>query len=169
MYCPKCAAPIDGVKFCRSCGANVSLVPQALTGRLPESAQEEESRYGWCEWWPRQREKKPSTIEGAIQNIFLGLGFLLASLAVWQLFPGGRRWWFWLLIPTFALLGEGIGQFVRLKYEQRAASLTNSTRAASAAPQRDELTAPTTSRLTPPPSITEDTTRHLETVNREKV
>lgn len=169
MYCPKCAAPIDGVRFCRSCGANVSLVSQALTGRLPESTQAEENRYGWwCEWWPRYREKKPLTIEGAIQNVFLGLGFLLASLAVWQLFPGGRFWWFWLLIPSFALLGEGIGQFVRLRYEQRSASPHQLNKAVLAAPRRDELTVPTTSKLTPPPTVTEETTRHLETISREK-
>src|SRR5262245_30690248 len=41
MYCPQCAAPIDGLKFCRSCGTNVSLVSQAITGRLPESRADE--------------------------------------------------------------------------------------------------------------------------------
>jgi hypothetical protein len=38
MYCPKCATQnTDETKFCRSCGSNLSLVPQALTGRLPEA------------------------------------------------------------------------------------------------------------------------------------
>jgi hypothetical protein len=36
MYCPQCANPVDGTKFCRSCGANVSLVPQALAGQAPD-------------------------------------------------------------------------------------------------------------------------------------
>ena len=36
MFCPKCASQnIDGASFCRVCGANISLVPQALSGQLP--------------------------------------------------------------------------------------------------------------------------------------
>ncbi|MFN2482444.1 MAG: zinc-ribbon domain-containing protein, partial [Pyrinomonadaceae bacterium] len=35
MFCPKCAAHnLDEAKFCRACGADISLVPQALTGQL---------------------------------------------------------------------------------------------------------------------------------------
>ncbi|MGH9956462.1 MAG: zinc-ribbon domain-containing protein, partial [Pyrinomonadaceae bacterium] len=33
MFCPKCAAQnLDGASYCRVCGANISLVPQAITG-----------------------------------------------------------------------------------------------------------------------------------------
>ncbi len=36
MYCPKCGTNnIDNASFCRACGTNLSLVPQALTGHLP--------------------------------------------------------------------------------------------------------------------------------------
>ncbi len=36
MFCPKCATQnVDGASFCRSCGANISLIPQALSGQLP--------------------------------------------------------------------------------------------------------------------------------------
>ena len=45
MYCPNCAATIDGVKFCRSCGSNVSLVPQAMSGQLPQSDDAEDKGY----------------------------------------------------------------------------------------------------------------------------
>ena len=35
MFCPKCATQnLDGASFCRTCGANISLVPQALTGQM---------------------------------------------------------------------------------------------------------------------------------------
>ncbi len=38
MYCPKCGAQnIEDAKFCRGCGADIGLVPQALTGHLPEN------------------------------------------------------------------------------------------------------------------------------------
>ena len=40
MFCPKCASQnVDGAHFCRACGANISLVPQALTGQFPVAPQ----------------------------------------------------------------------------------------------------------------------------------
>ena len=41
MFCPKCATQnIDGASFCRACGANISLIPQALSGQLPQVTEE---------------------------------------------------------------------------------------------------------------------------------
>ncbi|MGH9903752.1 MAG: zinc-ribbon domain-containing protein, partial [Pyrinomonadaceae bacterium] len=38
MFCPRCAAQnVDDASFCRACGTNISLVPQALTGRFSEA------------------------------------------------------------------------------------------------------------------------------------
>ena len=35
MFCPKCATQnLDGASFCRGCGANISLVSQALNGQM---------------------------------------------------------------------------------------------------------------------------------------
>ena len=43
MFCPKCATQnLDGASFCRACGANISLVPQALTGQMTPTACEQE-------------------------------------------------------------------------------------------------------------------------------
>jgi len=89
MYCPNCANPIDGVqKFCRACGANVSLVPQAMTGQLPivVAGEEELTSSG------KRKRKKVPTIEKAVGNIFTGLGFLVAALFVTFWFPGGFTW-----------------------------------------------------------------------------
>src|SRR6185369_2154276 len=106
MYCPSCANPIDGAqKFCRTCGANVSLVPQALTGRLPEVILDEEHRRGRH----RRHGQRPPTIEGAVSKIFAGIGFLAVSIAVSKYAPAGQIWWFWMLIPAFSCLGAGIG------------------------------------------------------------
>lgn len=167
MYCPNCAAQINGVKFCRSCGANVSLVPDALSGRL-EEALDQGSRRG------RRRTKKPPSIEGAVTSIFSGLGFLFVSFAVMRFMPAGRLWWFWMLIPAFACLGEGIGQYLRLRNEQKNALLRgygmpNVIAPAVQHPEPGQLKAPTTSELTPPPgSVTEGTTRHLDPAQKAR-
>jgi hypothetical protein len=162
MYCPNCAAQIDGVKFCRSCGANVSLVPDALSGHLEPPADEGGRRSR------RRRVKSGPSIEKAVSSIFTGLGFLFVSFAVLRFFPAGRIWWFWMLIPAFACLGEGIGQYLRLRSEQRRSALPghNAPNAMSSLPQpvpQQQIKAPTTSELVAPPgSVAEGTTRHLD-------
>jgi hypothetical protein len=167
MYCPNCAAPIDGAKFCRSCGANVSLVPQALTGQLPPAAEPEDGRRRH-----RHRQKEPS-IEKATTNFFTGIGFLLASLAVWFFFPGGFVWWWGLLIPAFACIGEGVGQYLRLREQRRQQQQLHSAISyyqapVQPSPRAAELSAPTTSELALPSSVTEHTTRHLESSRRRE-
>ncbi|MGH9854012.1 MAG: hypothetical protein ACREBD_29555, partial [Blastocatellia bacterium] len=159
-------APIDGTKFCRSCGTNVSLVPQALSGQLPaQVVVEEEGRER-----RRNRDKRPPSIEKAASSFFTGLGFVLVALAARRFAPAGEIWWFWMLIPAFALIGEGVGQYLRLKEQQRQQQSLNQPinspanyQAPIHAPaQVHTLSAPTTSELTPPSSVTEQTTRHLE-------
>ncbi len=159
MYCPKCAAPIEGVKFCRGCGTNVSLVPQALTGRiadLPTEAGHQGAR----------QKKRAATMENAATNFFMGIGFILVSLAIARFMPGGASWWFWMLIPGFACIGSGVGQYLRVRAEPRAVNYVTPPSITSAAAQYiDAPKAPTTSNLSSKVgeqgSVTEDTTRHL--------
>lgn len=167
MYCPNCANSIDGVqKFCRACGANVSLVPQAMTGQLPVVVAEEEE---FTSSGKRKRRKVP-TIEKAVGNIFTGLGFLVAALFVTFWFPGGFTWGWSFLFPAFALIGEGIGQFLKVKELERQRhpafyqppTPMNFPPAAPAQPRIAEVSAPTTSELVKPASVVEQTTRHLE-------
>ena len=120
MYCPKCATqnaepkqilmqttvPLEpSPLFCRSCGANLSLIPQALTGRLP--------------FQPKHRKDLehggPATLANGISKLFMGVGFLLVSFACYLFAPAGRLWWFWMLIPAFAMLGKGIAEIVSVK------------------------------------------------------
>lgn len=166
MYCPNCANPIDGIqKFCRTCGANVSLVPQAMTGQLPAAPAEEES----SSRRRRKRRKEPS-IENAVGNIFTGFGFLIAALFITLRFPGGYTWGWSFLFPAFALIGEGVGQYLKVKEieRQRQTSFYQPPQPMNfplpAPPQQraEALPAPTTSELVTPASITEQTTRHLE-------
>lgn len=167
MYCPKCANPLDDTqKFCRSCGANVSLVPQALTGRLPEAVPAGRRR----RHRDSPRDKKPPTVEGAASTFFTGIGFLLVSLAVSRYAPAGHIWWFWLLIPAFSLIGSGVGQYLKLKNtdrgQQQAFPSSHPPVAfpapAPPQPRLADASAPTTSELIKPSSVTEHTTRHLE-------
>ncbi len=166
MYCPNCASPIDNVKFCRSCGANVSLVPVALSGQL--QVPEEEEERGRHRDRRNRRNKKPS-IEGAWRSIFAGLGFMAVAFAVSRYFPGGAFWWFWLLIPAFGAIGEGVGQLVRLRQERPAAfpvAPQQGRVVVSGVSSPEALQAPTTSQLEPPASVIEDTTKHLEQAQR---
>ena len=82
MYCPNCAAPIDGAKFCRSCGSNVSLVPQAMAGQLPQSDDGEDKRHRGRHHRDHRHGKKEPSIEKAATNFFSGIGFLLAAMFI---------------------------------------------------------------------------------------
>lgn len=166
MFCPKCANQnIDGASFCRVCGANISLVPQALSGQLPvandESRQARRSR--------RRHGRQPS-LEHALKNVFIGIAFIFVSVAL-SFSAGGRFWWFWMLIPAFSCLGTGIAEYLRLKEEQKTPlplaaptqPLLPTQPRVSALPPRN-----TGELVPPPPSVTEGTTRHLgaETATR---
>src|SRR5688572_32689557 len=105
MFCPKCATQnLDGASFCRSCGANVSLVPQALSGQLPQAPQDDYVDDG-CE--PRRRGRKNLSLDHAFKNAFMGFAFLLVALAL-AFSRMGSGWWFWMLIPAFSMIGTEI-------------------------------------------------------------
>ena len=154
MYCPKCATQNgDDTKFCRSCGSNLSLVPQALTGRLPEVRSRNRGRHDF------ERGGPPSLANG-ITKLFVGLGFLLVSLAL-GLSDVGKSWWFWMLIPAFASLGKGVAEIVSAKYGSNLAPISTQTAMPPLA-RPEELAAPGSEVIFPPPSVTEQTTRQLD-------
>ncbi len=115
MYCPKCGTQnIDDASFCRACGANLSLVPQALAGRLPETRDE-----SLPTGRKRRRDKEPR-IDKAVTNVFMGVAFLLVAFMVKNYAPAGFMWWFWMLIPAFSLMGGGVAEFMRLRQANAA-------------------------------------------------
>jgi hypothetical protein len=176
MFCPNCAAQnLDGASFCRVCGANISLVPQALSGQLPQAPEPDDfrSRVGRKRERDRARrggrEIEPS-LERGIMNVFIGLGFIVAAIAIMLRFPGGVYWGWSFFIPGFSNLGKGIGAIVASQRNQAGSlpmaggpggyfpSQTGST----AAPMLGATSAPRTGELRAPvPSVTEGTTRHL--------
>ena len=158
MFCPKCATQnLDGASFCRSCGANISLVSQALTGQMaqpqPPVEQEVDEGGGFCS--PRRKRGKELTLEQAFKNAFMGVAFLIIAIALSRTI--GHGWWFWMLIPAFSLLGTGLAQYIRVRESMKRASLVSPPMQrtfAEPARGREELRAPVA-------SVTEGTTRHL--------
>ena len=160
MYCPTCATQhVEGSSFCRTCGANLTLVSQAMSGQLMKPEAEESCLPGRV----RRRGKEPLT--QSVTNIFMGIGFLIVAIALSRSIGAG--WWFWMLLPAFGLLGSGIGQYVLLKSKEKQEAQmprpiqTSFTDRQAHSPRRD-LSAPRTGELmSPAPSVTEGTTRHL--------
>ena len=156
MFCPKCATNnLDGASFCRTCGANISLVPQALSGQLTPPPVTEAD--GSC----RTRRGRELTLEQPFKNFFLGIAFVIISIVLSR--TVGQGWWFWLLIPAFMMMATGLAQFIRLQEHAKRASLAQP-------PAQRTFTEPAnTNVLMPPPapSVTEGTTRHLNVHERK--
>lgn len=158
MFCPKCASQnIDGASFCRSCGANISLVPQALSGKLPEAPVE-----GCDEFGGRRRRRREPSIDFAVRALMMGVAFAAISVLVGRFNPGGGKWWFWLLIPAAIFLSRGVSSMVRINKSKNQITNFATPQLNSVRPM--DLPVPRTGELmTPVPSVTEGTTRHLST------
>ena len=157
MFCPKCATQnIEGAHYCRSCGANLSLVPQALSGQLPTASPIDYHRLS-----RRMRRRAQPSLEDGIRNLLMGIGFMVVAISI-GLFGGeigGRVWWFWMLIPAFGMLGRGISEIVRVQ-QNKNLSPGAPPQMPNSAPQN---LPPNTNELRPSvPSVTEGTTRLLD-------
>jgi hypothetical protein len=149
MFCPKCATQNpDGGSFCRGCGANISLVPQALTGQLARQSEEKGLTQDEACAVPGRRRRE-LTLDHSFKNIFMGVAFLIISFALSRSIGAG--WWFWMLIPAFSLMGTGVAQYIRIREQQNRQTAT-----LPPSPVR-----PTEQLMSPPASVTEGTTRHL--------
>ena len=160
MFCPKCATQnLDGASFCRSCGANISLVPQALNGQFPQVT-EPETESSSC---GRKQDKRP-TLDRAFKSIFTGVAFLLIAIALSR--STGQGWWFWMLIPAFSMMGSGVAQFIRVREREKNAMGPTYNQPMFADRPKTAFPTPVQRRPTgelmaPVPSVTEGTTRHL--------
>ena len=164
MFCPKCATQnLEGASFCRSCGANISLIPQALSGQPVQPVQYDPIDNSRAARRARRREKEPS-LDHAFRNGFMGIAFLIVAIAVART-PGGAFWWYWMLIPAFSMMATGISQYLRIKERDKKAELEGPhqpmlDRGGWVQPQ--SVNAPRGGELRAPvPSVTEGTTRHL--------
>ena len=163
MFCPKCATQnADDARFCRSCGIDISLVPQVITGQLAARlAADDETRHGLRQR-PRGGDRRPPSIERVVKSLFMGLAFIFIAFAVRAWGPGGSVWWFWMFLPAAALLSDGVATYFRLAEERRR--LTPAAhQPAFAAPAGTTALPPRDAGevVAAPPSVTESTTRHL--------
>ena len=155
MFCPKCATQnLDGASFCRGCGANISLVPQAMTGQVvqPQPEEIEEGRGG------RRRKRKRDgevSLDQSFKNIFMGFAFLVIAIALSRTI--GAAWWFWMLLPAFSMMGTGLAQYIRVREREKRAALMPP----PIAHTFQEHTRPPSELRSAVASVTEGTTRHL--------
>jgi hypothetical protein len=123
MYCPKCGTQnTDDASFCRGCGANVSLVPQALAGQAPAPVAEDKPARPDKHERDKHKRDEPPNLTYAIVKTFVGLAFVFVALAVRDVREiAGHIWWFWMFIPAAGSLGSGVAEFLRL-HQQRPPS-----------------------------------------------
>lgn len=164
MFCPKCGGqnPDEG-KFCRSCGTDLGNVSSALSGNpIANSPQRLVNHKG-----------KPIHFEGAIAKMFSGLAFLIvACILGYTGAAGGKAWWFWLLIPAFGSLGTGVAQYMQIRRAEKGHPVYQPNVEPAGGNRNPELPQPQPQWVAPesryktgdlvPPSVTDNTTRHLE-------
>ena len=146
MFCPGCAAENgDNSRFCRRCGIDISLVPQALSHALPDVSQREDGASQYA-----------VKIESSLKKSFIGLFFLLISITM--LVSRNHEWWI-LLVPAAILLSKGISQILAVRYARLLIPprVVGSTRADSIDQPRHQLL----DSPLPPASVTEQTTRNM--------
>lgn len=163
MFCPKCGVKnVEGVKFCRACGANIQLVPQLLRGELgPAGAGGDEVEAHERRRARKDKGKEPPTLEKAFESVFGGVALLLVFVLGYFYYQGAFLIWVWFIIPGLEHIGKGVGQAIRARRERPALAAPQAA-VELPAPKARELNAPDTSEIvTPPPSVTESTTRSL--------
>ena len=173
MFCPKCGIEnTDTASFCRGCGANVALVPQALTGtlRVPDMTDtrhlsRRERRELLKERARERKSRKPPSVENAVVPFFGGIGFLCVALAVMLFMPAGYMWGFWMFIPAFFMIGSGVSEYLRWKQGDKSQQFPAYTPPSAIPPARAAAAIQPprpTSEIYAPGSVTEGTTKLLD-------
>ena len=178
MFCQKCGTknPENG-RFCRACGSDLT------TATEPRAIEIKPNDF-YIDRRGRVRSNNPDDLWSAgLKNTVMGVGFLIISLALLLTnVAGGKNWWWAMLFPAFSLIASGIGSFAKSKRLERKNAATIENIPAQPILQQPKnpafLSEPSneyampkksiydTGDLVAPPSVTENTTRHLE-INQE--
>ncbi len=167
MYCPGCATQNhDDAKFCRVCGTNLETVALALSGQDSHMSKRGDSS-------GRLSKDKRDYRRHAVNKLIEGTGLIVGSTlvgAALAIFSGKPDWiiiWMvfgaWLAVLGILSIGKGISSLIEWKYSSR--ELETSKEYSEMLPPSDfkDIAAPITSpKLTPIPSVTENTTKLLD-------
>lgn len=178
MFCPKCGiVNPDNGKFCRSCGVSLAEVSAALTGKLTTTKKKKHGDNTSA--MDNSAPKTPTELyEHSIKSIISGIGFLIVAVALFVTnVAGGQAWWWAMLFPAFGLLSKGISEYLRFrKFESTNViqglpqSVDHENFRSQIAESRTKYVSSVDSRYKTgdlvPPSVVENTTRHLE-INSE--
>lgn len=94
MYCPGCSTQaIDGAKFCKTCGMNLSVITQALTGGVVVADPLRD----------REFKRARKQISDGIQGTAIGAALLIAATLAYFLIP--RNSYVYVLALGLALAG----------------------------------------------------------------
>jgi len=177
MYCPNCGqtSPADR-KFCKYCGANLSLVSQALRhGTVPGKSLSETTAKILDDWFGKEpeppEEKRLKDIRGGVITTLVGVGvtvflyLFFSAVASSPAVPPDaavivEKIWLAGLIPF--LIGLGLlfnGFFLHRPAERRASSTLRQPTPVGPAETQRALPEP---GVAIPPSVTEQTTHRLE-------
>lgn len=193
MFCPKCGTnQSDEVKFCKSCGANLSAVRQVVAIREPDQ------KFDWSKTWvaemflsegerkkrndeiERQRGitpevKREKEIKAGVITASVGIGlaiflfvFMQGIIASGKIPPAEAeilsRLWVVGVIPFFVGLGLLInGLFVSHRDAARRPEMLDKE------PQHQSLGSGNSSEFIPSSlSVTEGTTKHLSGPDQER-
>jgi predicted lipid-binding transport protein (Tim44 family) len=114
MFCPKCGSNQgEGRKFCTSCGTNLLIVSQALSGKLPQSNASPPTSHIFV------LERQQRELTKGLYFAIIG-GGIMAGRLISFLFSGFRGGFgFWGFVG-FVLLAIGIAKII--SYRQHAAA-----------------------------------------------
>src|SRR5215813_6672559 len=94
MYCPGCSTQAtEGAKFCKSCGMNLSVITQALSGGVLVSDPLRD----------REFKRARKQVSDGIQGLAIGTAVIVAGAVAYIFIP--RETWVYVVSLTLALFG----------------------------------------------------------------